>query len=600
MTGVSSTIPRAPGAENTAAVSALRVEVAKSRTAVVEEVEFTLAPGEILGLVGESGSGKTTVGLALLGHSRRGLRIAGGSVRIAGEDILALSERALRTARGDLIAYVPQDPGTALNPALRIGTQLAECLRESEGRDSHLLHLLGEVKLPATAAFLRAFPHQMSGGQQQRVAIAMAFASRPKVIVMDEPTTGLDVTTQAHVLDTIRQLCARYRVAAVYVSHDLAVVASLANRVAVMYSGRIVELGPTAKVLVAPAHPYTRALIQAVPDLDAPGVLRGIPGQAPEPARRPSGCAFAQRCSQAIDSCRGAPPPPSNVGPDHMVRCILSDRSEAPRGTAAVQSMKPQQIGAALLQITDLRAFHGEIQILKGITLELPRQSCIALVGESGSGKTTLARCIAGLHLKLDGTMRFGDQALAAGSRYRPAEVRRQIQYIFQNPYASLNPRRSVGESIAAPLREFEPLTRQKLRQRVTAALDQVALPVAVADQYPHHLSGGQRQRAAIARALILEPALLICDEVTSSLDVSVQAVIVELLGKLQRERGLSMLFVTHNLPLVRSIAQQVAVMQGGCIVEFGPVGQVLSQPHAAETNRLLRDAPKFRTGRAA
>ncbi len=600
MSGQAPAIHEVPPARATLAVSGLRVELARSSLPVVEEVEFALAPGEILGLVGESGSGKTTVGLALLGHCRRGLRIACGSVQIAGQDILALPERALRAARGGLVAYVPQDPGTALNPALRVGTQLAECVTRRERSDAQLLHLLAEVKLPTTPAFLRAFPHQLSGGQQQRIAIAMAFASKPKVIVMDEPTTGLDVTTQAHVLETIRQLCARHGVATIYVSHDLAVVASLADRVAVMYSGRIVELGPTASVLGAPAHPYTRALIRAVPDLDGSVVLRGIPGQAPEPSRRPDGCAFGPRCSLAIDPCRKSPPPSSMLRPDHMVRCIRSDRSDAAPVAAAVQDAVPPQIGPHLLHIADLRAFHGEALILKGISLDLPRRSCLAIVGESGSGKTTLARCIAGLHLKLDGMMRFDDQALAAGSRQRPPHVRRRIQYIFQNPYASLNPRRSIGDSIAAPLLEFETLPREKLRQKVAWVLDQVALSAAVADQFPHHLSGGQRQRAAIARALIVEPALLICDEVTSALDVSVQAVIVALLDKLQKERGLAMMFVTHNLALVRSIAQQVAVMQSGKIVELGPVGQVLAQPRTAETNRLLQDAPRFGGARQA
>jgi peptide/nickel transport system ATP-binding protein len=597
MTGAAVLLQEVPPAERAIAVTGLRVALASSNTAVVEEIDFSLAPGRILGLVGESGSGKTTVGLALLGHCRRGLRIAGGSVRIADREILGLAQPALRALRGDLIAYVPQDPGTALNPALRIGTQLAECLRDPD--QSRILGLLDEVKLPASPAFLRAYPHQMSGGQQQRVALAMAFASQPRVIVMDEPTTGLDVTTQAHVLETVRQLCARRGVAAIYVSHDLAVVASLADEVAVMYSGRIVELGPTAKVLGMPTHPYTRALIRAVPDLDGPLLLRGIPGQAPDPRRRPAGCAFAPRCSLALDPCRMANPPASFIAPDHMVRCLRADQGERMTGATPL-AQAAVRIGPALLQISDLRAFHGETPILKGISLEVWRQSCLALVGESGSGKTTLARCIAGLHLTLDGTMRFEERILVAGSRHRPADLRRRIQYIFQNPYASLNPRRSIGESIAAPLREFESPSRKEMRRRIAAVLDQVALPAATANQLPQHLSGGQRQRAAIARALILEPSLLICDEVTSALDVSVQAVIVELLGKLQREQSLAMLFVTHNLALVRSIAQQVAVMRGGAIVEMGAVDQVLSQPQAAETSRLLQDAPRFHAGQVA
>lgn len=576
-------------------VSGLRVDLVGSAIPIVDEVSFEIAAGEILGLVGESGSGKTTVGMALLGHSRSGLRIAGGTVRVGDKDVLRLSERELRAVRGRSITYVPQDPGTALNPALRIGTQLRESLKGQPAAQADVLQLLSDVKLPAVAAFLDAFPHQVSGGQQQRVAIAMAFASRPAAVVLDEPTTGLDVTTQSHVLDTIRRLCAKHGVAAVYVTHDLAVVATLAGRVAVMYSGRIVEIGPTSVVLTAPTHPYTRALIRAVPDLDGPILLKGIPGQAPAPTHRPKGCAFVPRCAMSVAACMDAPPPVSRVAPNHEVRCIRSDVRIPVTTPIGREGTSVERIGPPLLEVKALRALHGSAEILKGIDFALPHGCSMALVGESGSGKTTLARCIAGLHKKIDGLMYYDGQMLAPGSRNRPVETRRQIQYIFQNPYASLNPRRSIGEAIAAPLREFESVSKEEARRRVDEALDQVALSRRAAQQYPHHLSGGQRQRAAIARALIVNPALLICDEVTSALDVSIQAVIVELLDRLQRERGISMLFVTHNLPLIRSVAQQVAVMQSGRIVELGAVKDVLAGPKSAETTRLIQDAPHFR-----
>ncbi len=576
-------------------VAGLRVELIGTAVAIVDEVSFEIAAGEILGLVGESGSGKTTVGMALLGHSRSGLRIAGGSVRIGDKDVLRLSERELRAVRGKSITYVPQDPGTALNPALRIGTQLRESLKGQPATEADVLQLLSDVKLPTVPAFLDAFPHQVSGGQQQRVAIAMAFASRPAAVVLDEPTTGLDVTTQSHVLDTIRRLCAKHGVAAVYVTHDLAVVATLASRVAVMYSGRIVEIGPTSVVLTEPTHPYTRALIRAVPDLEGPVLLQGIPGQAPAPTSRPKGCAFLPRCPMLVPACMEAPPPVARVAPHHDVRCIRSDVRVQAALPAGRESASVERIGPPLLEVKALRAFHGSVEILKGIDLALPHGCSTALVGESGSGKTTLARCIAGLHRKIDGLMYYDGQILAAGSRNRPVESRRQIQYIFQNPYASLNPRRSIGEAIAAPLREFVSVSNEEVRRRVEEVLDQVALSRRAAQQYPHHLSGGQRQRAAIARALIVNPTLLVCDEVTSALDVSIQAVIVELLDRLQQERGISMLFVTHNLPLIRSVAQQVAVMQSGRIVELGAVKDVLSRPKAAETTRLIQDAPHFR-----
>jgi peptide/nickel transport system ATP-binding protein len=576
-------------------VSNLRVDLIGSAVPIVDEVGFDIAAGEILGLVGESGSGKTTVGMALLGHSRSGLRIAGGAVRIGDKDVLRLSERELREVRGRSITYVPQDPGTALNPALRVGTQLRESLKGQPAAEADVLQLLSDVKLPPVAAFLDAFPHQVSGGQQQRVAIAMAFASRPAAVVLDEPTTGLDVTTQSHVLDTIRRLCAKHGVAAVYVTHDLAVVATLASRVAVMYSGRIVEIGPTSVVLTAPTHPYTRALIRAVPDLDGPILLKGIPGQAPAPTHRPKGCAFVSRCAMSIAACMEAPPPVWRLAPNHEVRCIRSDVRIQATTPIGRESASVERIGPPLLEVKALRAFHGNADILKGIDFALPHGCSMALVGESGSGKTTLARCIAGLHKKIDGLMYYEGQMLAPGSRNRPVETRRQIQYIFQNPYASLNPRRSIGEAIAAPLREFESVSNEEVRRRVEEALDQVALSRRAAQQYPHHLSGGQRQRAAIARALIVNPTLLVCDEVTSALDVSIQAVIVELLDRLQQERGISMLFVTHNLPLIRSVAQQVAVMQSGRIVELGAVKDVLAGPKSAETTRLIQDAPHFR-----
>ncbi len=322
-------------------------------------------------------------------------------------------------------------------------------------------------------------------------------------------------------------------------------------------------------------------------------LLHGIPGQAPEPGRRPEGCSFAPRCALAETACREARPALSLAAADHAVRCRRRAEREATAGQGAAPAAIAEGAGA-ILSIEGLRAFHGPKQVLHDVTLDLGERSCLALVGESGSGKTTLARCVAGLHRELEGGLRFRGSDLPAGSRRRPAALRRRIQYIFQNPYASLNPRRSIGESIAIALAQFEPLAGAESRRRVVAALDRVALPAVAAERFPHQLSGGQRQRAAIARALIVEPALLICDEVTSALDVSVQAVIVELLDELQRERGLAMLFVTHNLALVRSIAQQVAVMQGGRIVERGPVEQVLERPQAAETRRLLEDAPHF------
>jgi peptide/nickel transport system ATP-binding protein len=410
---------------------------------------------------------------------------------------------------------------------------------------------------------------------------------------MDEPTTGLDVTTQAHVLDIVRNLCRRHGVAAVYISHDLAVVASLAQRVAVMYAGRIVEAGPVDEVLRRPRHPYTQALIAAVPDLGSNIAVHGIAGQAPDPGRRPKGCSFAPRCAYVTPACESEMPARRIVSADHDLRCInpLSEDAAINVGrarTAVTVSGKP------LLEVKDLSAHHGSKNILHGLSFALEAHSCLAIVGESGSGKTTLARCIAGLHSAFSGSVRFDGQELAATSRKRPAKIRRQIQYIFQNPYASLNPRRTIGQSIAATLSILELVSRAEGRERIEAVLRRVALPAAAADRYPHQLSGGQRQRAAIARALVVNPKLLICDEITSALDVSIQAVIIELLEELKHDQGLSLIFVTHNLALVSSIAERVAVLMAGRIVEQGEASQVLSRPASPETRKLLDNTPRL------
>ena len=577
-------------------VEGLRVDLAGTGRDIVADVNFHIAPGEVQGLVGESGSGKTTVALALLGHSRRGAQIASGRVLIDGQDILAATPAALRAARGRLVAYIPQDPGTALNPALRIGVQLEEMLRahlpmlDTTARAVRLAEMLEEVKLPAGPAILRRYPHQLSGGQQQRVALAMAFACRPRLIVLDEPTTGLDVTTQAHVLETVRGLCARHGVAALYVSHDLAVVAALAQRVVVMYAGRIVESGPSAAVFRTPRHPYTRRLLQAVPDPAARRGLVGIPGHAPAPAMRPAGCFFAPRCDLATDICTTMPDA-TRVAPEHDVRCWHA--ADLAAATPAVPPPDdPPPPGGTLLAVRGLGAGYGSVRVLHGIDLAVGPGECLALVGESGSGKTTLARSIAGLHADRTGTIHLHGAPLADSVRTRAQDERRSIQYIFQNPYASLNPRRTIGDIIARPLHIFFDLPQDDIHRRVAAQLERVALNATMADRYPDQLSGGERQRVAVARALAAEPQMLVCDEITSALDVSVQAAIVTLLADLRRTMGLSLLFVTHNLALIRTLADRIAVMSGGRIVELGATEDIFNAPRAPYTRDLLANTP--------
>ncbi|HZH25485.1 MAG TPA: ABC transporter ATP-binding protein, partial [Solirubrobacteraceae bacterium] len=582
-------------------VSDLRIELAGSGVDIVAEIDLTVHAGEVLGLVGESGSGKTTVGMALLGHVRGGGRQTGGSVVIDGRDLGGLPESELRRLRGGVVSYIPQDPGTSLNPALRIGLQLSEVLDaharnwSAEQKRERVREALDEVALPTDDLFLRRYPHQLSGGQQQRVAIAMAFANRPKVIVCDEPTTGLDVTTQSRVLETVRDLCRSHQVAALYVTHDLAVVAELADRVAVMYAGRIIESGPREKIFSAPRHPYTRRLLRAVPDIAGKRTVIGIPGRAALPGSRPEGCFFHPRCPLATDESRTQAPPPVDLGGGHMVRCHNHEESaRQPPPEGAGQTGQRAVGEEVVLAVDDLDAHYGSSHALFGIELEVRRQECLALVGESGSGKTTLARSVAGLHKSYTGEVRLNGELLPPAARSRTREARKQIQYIFQNPYASLNPRRTIGQTIARQLQLFFPGARSDTDRRVAECLERVALSASAAGRFPDQLSGGERQRVAIARALAAEPSLLVCDEVTSALDVSVQAAIIELLGQLRKEMGLSLLFITHDLALIRTLADRVVVMTEGHIVEHGSVTSIFTAPSAEYTRKLLANTPSI------
>ncbi len=581
----------------------LRIVLDPSGIEIDDDVSFAIHRGEVLGLVGESASGKTTAATSLLAYQRRGARIAGGHVDIEGADVLSASRMALRRIRGGIISYVPQDASAALNPALRIGDQLMEILNEHSrdssrrAREARLREMMAEVLLPGDRSFLRRYPHQLSGGQQQRVAIAMALANRPKVIVLDEPTTALDVTTQAHVLETVRDLTRSYGVSALYVTHDLAVVACLADRIAVMYAGRLVEIGPKEELFVGAYHPYTRQLLAAIPDITGERALHGIPGYAPRPGQRVPGCAFTPRCTWRIDRCETEFPPYAGPDPDHQVRCWrweeVKDRPLTAHAVSRAGAGEACSVEKTVVSAQGVVAFYQNKEVLHGVDADLCEHRCLALVGESGSGKTTLARCIAGLHqFRIDGTIELNGKALARESGGRTRDERQAIQYIFQSPYSSLNPRKTIRQLLAQPIDIFFKLDRDEREGRMVNALDQVALDASLLSRYPEQLSGGERQRVAIARALAVEPTVLICDEVTSWLDVSVQAAIIELLAKLQRDTGVSMLFVTHNLALIRSVAQEVAVMSEGSIVELGPVDAVLEDPQAEYTKRLLADTP--------
>lgn len=569
----------------------LTVRAGAAGPPIIDGISLDVARGEILGVVGESGSGKTTLGLALLGYGRDGAVITEGDIHIGDVSMVHATQAELARRRGGLISYVPQDPAAALNPVRRIGAQLHEVLTLSASSltRAHALERirasLVEMDLPSDRSFLRRYPHELSGGQQQRLLLALAFLRDPSVVVLDEPTTGLDVTTQARVLDTVRAACARHGCAAVFVTHDLDVVGSLAHRVLVLYGGRLAELGETAELFAHPQHPYTSALLAAAPTLHAEDALVGIPGRAPRLAERPHGCSFAPRCPAADEQCSTRPAIVVSGG--HAVACHRPGAVAGERSRRVPHASVASAAEGSHLRVDALRAGYGGKQVVHGIDLELLRGECVAVVGESGSGKTTLSQCIAGLQQPMGGTVALDGRVLAANAKDRSVEDRRALQYVFQNPYGSLNPRKTVAQLIAQPC-DMLGLPQPDAR----ALLEQVQLGAHVLAMRPRQLSGGERQRIAIARALSSSPEFLICDEITSALDVSIQASVVELLQRLQRDTGVGILFVTHNLPLVAAIADRVVVMQRGEVVEHGSVDGVLRRPTTDYARELIGAVP--------
>lgn len=577
-------------------VENLSVALVSSDAPVVCNVSFEIAAGKVLGLVGESGSGKTTLALALLGYARKGTRIKeGGCVKIDGRNILELVGPERRDVRGRLVSYVPQDPTASLNPSMTVGDQMLEVLTSGVGRLqqgpalARIKEILIEVSLPSDKAFLESYPSQLSGGQQQRVGIAMAVAVRPRMIVLDEPTTGLDASTQKDVLSMISRLCADHDIAAVYVSHDLGVISHVADHVVVLYAGRVVEQRDSKTFFTAPAHPYSRALIEALPSLHEKRKLKAIPGQPPLVQDRGKTCTFIDRCQYADAPCEVEPALTSvDSGRSQLVRCYFPRINDPIAGSTIVEERSGLGHADTVLTIRKLQAAYGTKTILRDVDLHLRKGECLAILGESGSGKTTLSRCVVGLHYNWSGSIELSGQPLSKSSVQRERDQQRRIQFIFQNPFSSLNPRRTVGASIALAASHFDrTLSRQQIQEKVKAVLSRVNLRPSYRDRYPNELSGGEKQRVAIARALVSSPEIIICDEVTSALDVSVQAAIIELLRSLVAD-GLSLLFVTHNIAVVRSLADRVAILEHGLIVEHGPVREVIEAPRAAYTKSLI------------
>ena len=527
------------------AVKDLRIENLAGHP-VVDGISFEIRPGEAFGLVGESGSGKTTAALAVLGWIRPGLRLMRGSVRVDGEEMLGRSESDVRGRRGKLVAYVPQSAAAALNPSLRVGRQIAEMLRHLS-KDERVERIKGALELaslPSDERFQRRFPHQLSGGQQQRLGIAVALACRPKALILDEPTTGLDVITQELVLDEVDRIRAELGISMIKISHDLALVARRTDHLAVMLLGEIVDLGPSRDVLGKSKHKYTRALVDAVPDprltrhRDLPSASNGIP----------------------LSIGEKRPPP--------------------------------------LLSVEELRATHrtrhGTVVAADGVSFAVQHGGCLAIVGESGSGKTTIARCVAGLHQMESGSIRLDGVQLRQVAPKRTREQRRRIQIVFQDPLDSLNPRRSVRDSITRPLQLLREFSRKSAESRVDDLLERVRLPKRLGDAYPVQLSGGECQRVAIARALAADPELLVCDEITSSLDTSVQASVLALIEDLRSDLGLSLLFISHDLGVVATVADDVLVLERGIVCEYGPAERLLAAPTHHYTQRLLASAPSL------
>ena len=584
--------------------------------AAVDGVDFALRAGETLALVGESGCGKSATALSLLRLLPAAGRILGGEVNFAGRDLLQLPESEMRTVRGGGMAMIFQEPATSLNPVLTVGRQIGEVLERhvaltGTAARQRAFELLNAVGIADALRRLDEFPFQLSGGMKQRVMIAVALAGNPRLLIADEPTTALDVTIQAQILDLLRRLQAERGMGLLLITHDLGVVAQMAHRVGVMYAGEIVEEAPRDTFFATPLHPYTQKLFAALPELSRRGGrLETIAGQVPALSAMPSGCRFAERCPHAWARCRDEAPGWHEAGDGHRVRCHLL----AEPGRALVSQAKADAPASplltpdfSLLTVENLLVHFpirrgvlqrtvGHVKAVDGVALELLRGRTLALVGESGCGKTTVGKAILQLIQPTGGSVRLEGRELNGLARSELRPLRRRLQMIFQDPFASLNPRFSVGEIIGEVMSALAVTTQEKDKQvAIATLLQQVGLDPASALRYPHEFSGGQRQRIAIARALAVQPELIVCDEPTSALDVSVQAQILNLLKTLQDDLGLAYLFITHNFAVVEYLAHEVAVMYLGRIVERGQVDEVLRSPKHPYTQALLSAVPSPR-----
>ncbi|MGI9336580.1 MAG: ABC transporter ATP-binding protein [Gammaproteobacteria bacterium] len=582
----------------------------------VDSVSFEIQRGEAFGLIGESGCGKSSLAYTLLGYRHPGSRVHGGGVWYDGRDLLTLERRPLAKLRGNRISLVPQNPTTAFNPGMSVGAQIAEVSIQHGIADTRkaaleqVVDLFSRVGLANASALTGRYPHQLSGGQQQRAAIAMALVCSPDIVVLDEPTTGLDVTTQEQVVEMLLGLREQRSMAMLYVTHDLALLSEIADRIGVMYAGRLLEIAPTADLYARPRHPYTKGLIASTPRL---GLDRRSPGPPLRGLLRreqlPPGCGFYPRCDFADAGCARTRQVLESDATGHEVACqrwraipsshAFKGKEESSYGHVRVRDSEP------LLRVDALTLAYGapgrglrrllsrpRRPVVSNVSFNIARSECFALVGESGSGKSTIARALCGLLEPRAGGISLQGEPLPRLLATRSQELRRTLQYIFQNPDASLNPRMRIAGILARPLAMFFDLDRGAIGERIEKALHEVRLEASYARRFPGELSGGERQRVAIARALVAQPALLLCDEILSALDVSVQANILQLLRRLRRETKVAILFISHDLAVVRGLADRVGVLFGGELCEIGGVDALFSPPFHPYTCSLLVAVP--------
>ena len=612
MTATEETAVPGPAAEPQAAVQVEHLDVSyrvrgQDRLAL-RDVSFQIARNESYGLVGESGSGKSTVALALTRYLPRNGRVSGGSIRIAGRGPLALNAAELRELRAHSVSMVYQEPGKALNPSIRVGRQVAEVYEIAGLHRAEALErseaMLRKVQISDAGQVMQRYPHELSGGMAQRVVVAMALASEPELLILDEPTTALDATVEAEVLELISGLREQLDTSLLFISHNLAVIAKMCDRVGVLYAGELIEEGPAQELFEQPRHPYTMGLLRCIPrqgQRKDHGRLDAIPGFLPGPGEEITGCIFAPRCPIAEQRCREAPPPAFDTGPGRTSRCYLHEATpDLPRNTPVdVQLSAPPQDAVPVITVRNLaKTFNSRgqrVPALTGVNLDIERGETLGIVGESGSGKTTLARLLLGLITPDAGSgIELDGEPLSPDLDGRSKAQLKALQIVFQNPDSALNRRHTVRQLISRPLATLAGLSGSALTDRLTDLVRSVRMEPRHLPLRPRQLSGGLKQRVAIARSFGGGPRIVVCDEPTSALDVSVQAAILNLLADLQAKEQVTYLFISHDLGLVRYLSDRIAVLYLGRVLELGPAERVFSGPHHPYTEALLSAVPSL------